>query len=100
MYTEIHVDNSYFNQDTKQRNATCQNAENHIIFSQFLALLSDKRKVQYVELIYHPVLTLPLQNTLTALKHFRLFSLGHHARTCVMRGDVNSMQTNTMLIEQ
>jgi len=27
MYTEIHIDISYFNQDTKQNSATCQNAE-------------------------------------------------------------------------
>ena len=26
IYTEIHVDNLYFNQDTKLSNATCQNA--------------------------------------------------------------------------
>jgi len=28
MYSEIQVDISYFNQDTKQNSATCQNAEN------------------------------------------------------------------------
>ena len=28
MYTEIHVDTSYFNRDTKQSHATRQNAKN------------------------------------------------------------------------
>ena len=36
MYTEILVDISYFNQDTKQNSATCQNVENHNVFSQLL----------------------------------------------------------------
>ena len=27
MYTEIHIDISYFNRDTKQSNVTCQNAK-------------------------------------------------------------------------
>jgi len=31
MYTEIHVDILYFNKDTKQSSALCQNAENHSI---------------------------------------------------------------------
>jgi len=37
MCTEIHVDISHFNEDTKQSSATCKNAEKPQIFSQLSA---------------------------------------------------------------